>query len=43
MGRNKLPIRKRSLEKYEKNNVNIALNILYTKKEKEISCLCFKT
>ena len=27
---------------YEKNNVTIALNVLYAKKEKNISCLSFK-
>ena len=26
-----------------KNNVTIALNVSYAKKEKNISCLCFKT
>ena len=26
-----------------KNNLTIALNVLYAKKEKNISCLCFKT
>ena len=33
MGRNKFSIRKR-LEKIEKNNLKIALNALYAKKEK---------
>ena len=33
MGRNKFSIRKR-LEKIEKNNLKIALNVLYAKKEK---------
>ena len=28
--------------KFEKNNIAIALNVLYAKKEKNISCLCFK-
>ena len=28
---------------FEKNNVTIAPNVLYAKKEKYISCLCFKT
>ena len=27
---------------FEKDNVTIALNILYVKKEKKISCLCIK-
>ena len=31
----------KKLEKFEKNNVTIALNVLHAKKEK-ISCLCFK-
>ena len=31
---NKFSIRKRSLEKIEKNNVRIAFNVLYAKKEK---------
>ena len=30
-------------KKFEKNELTIALNILYTKKEKNMSCLCFKT
>ena len=30
-------------EKFQKNNVTIAFNVLYAKKEKNISCLCFKT
>ena len=29
-------------EKREKNNVKIAFNVLYAKKEKNISFLCFK-
>ena len=29
-------------KKIEKNTVTIALNVLYAKKEKNISCLCFK-
>ena len=28
---------------FEKNNVKIAINILYAKKEKKILCLCFRT
>ena len=28
---------------FEKNNLTIALNVLYAKKEKNIFCLCFKT
>ena len=30
-------------KKNEKSNVTIALNVLYAKKEKNISCLRFKT
>ena len=30
-------------KKFEKNNRTISLNVLYTKKEKKTSCLCFKT
>ena len=30
-------------KKCEKNNLTIALNVLYAKKEKNISCLRFKT
>ena len=30
-------------EKFEKNNQAIALIVLYAKKEKNISCICFKT
>ena len=37
------PSEKDDCKKNEKNNVTIALNILYAKKEKNISCLCFKT
>ena len=33
-GKDKFSIRKRWLEKNEKNNVTIALNVLYAKKEK---------
>ena len=36
MGKNKFSIRNRWLEKIEKNNVTIALNVLYAKKEKYI-------
>ena len=36
-------LEKDDCEKFDKNNVTIALNVLYTKKEKNISCLCFKT
>ena len=36
------PSEKNDWNKSEKNNVTIALNVLYTKKEKNISCLCFK-
>ena len=34
---------KNNWEKFQKNNVTIAFNVLYAKKEKNISCLCFKT
>ena len=34
---------KNDWNKFEKDNVTIALNVLYAKKEKNISCLCFKT
>ena len=34
MGKNKWSIRKRLLEKIEKSNVTIALNVSYAKKEK---------
>ena len=30
-------------KKIEINNITIALQVLYTKKEKDIFCLCFKT
>ena len=30
-------------KKFKKNDVTVALNVLYAKKEKNISCLCFKT
>ena len=43
MEENNFFIKKRSLKKIEKNNVIIALIVLYAKKEKNISCLCFKT
>ena len=43
MERKKFSIRKRGLKKIEKNNLTIALNVLYVKKRKNISCLCFKT
>ena len=36
-------IRKDDWKKFEKNNVTIALNALYAKKEKNISRSCFKT
>ena len=36
------PSEKNDWKKIEKNNVTIALNVLYAKKEKNISCLCFK-
>ena len=34
---------KKMIEKNEKNNVTIALNVSYVKKRKNIFCLCFKT
>ena len=34
MGRNKVSVRKRWLEKIGRNNVTIALNFLYAQKEK---------
>ena len=37
------PSEKEDLQKQEKKNPAIALNVSYTKKEKNISCLCFKT
>ena len=37
------PSEKDDWEKCEKNNLAIALNVLYKEKEKNISCLCFKT
>ena len=37
------PLQKDDWTKFEKNNVIIALNVLYVKKEKNISCLCLKT
>ena len=43
MGRNTFSSEKDDWKKIEKNNVTIALNILYVKKEKNISCLCFKS
>ena len=42
MGRNKFSIRKKDDWKKFEKNVIIALNVLYAKKEKNISCLCFK-
>ena len=30
-------------KRFEKNNRRIAVNVVYAKKEKNISCLCFKT
>ena len=29
-------------KKFDKNNSTIALSVLYAKKEKNVSCLCFK-
>ena len=37
------PLEKDDWRIIEKNNVMIALNVLYAKKEKNISFLCFKT
>ena len=37
------PSEKDDWKKCEKNDVAIALNVLYAKTEKNISCLCFKT
>ena len=39
MGSNKFPSEKDDWKKFEKNNVTIALNVLYAKKEKNIPCL----
>ena len=36
IGRNKFFSRKKLLEKFEKNNVTITINVLYAKKEKYI-------
>ena len=38
-----VPSEKDDWKKFEENNVTIALNDLYTKKEKNIFCLHFKT
>ena len=38
LGKNKLPIRKKWLEKFEKNNPSVSLNILHIKKNEYISC-----
>ena len=37
------PSQKHDWKKFEKNNVTIALNVLYAIKEKNIFSLCFKT
>ena len=37
------PPDKDNWKKFQKNNPTIALNVLYAKKEKYISSLCFKT
>ena len=37
-----VPSEKDDWKKFEKNNLTIALNVLYAKKGKNISCLCFK-
>ena len=42
MGRNKVSIRKRWLEKLEKNNVTIPVNVFYAKKEKKYSAYISK-
>ena len=34
---------KKDWKNFEKNNIKIVLNVLYAKKEKHISCLCFRT
>ena len=34
---------KEDWKKIEKNNITIGLTVLYAKKRKNISCLCFKT
>ena len=36
------PSEKDDWKRFEKNNVTIALNVLYATKGKKISCLCFK-
>ena len=36
------PSKRDDWKKIEKNNVTIVLNVLYAKKEKNISYLCFK-
>ena len=38
-----VPSEKDDWKKFEKNNVTIALNVFYAKKEINISCLSFKT
>ena len=37
------PSEKDDWKNLQKNNVAIALNVLYAKKEKNVSYLCFKT
>ena len=37
------PSEKDNWKKIETNNLKIALNVLYAKKENNMSCLCFKT
>ena len=37
------PSEKDDWKKFEKNNVTVAINVLYAKKRKNISCLYFKT
>ena len=36
------PSEKNDWKKFEKNNLTAALDVLHTKKQKNISCLCFK-
>ena len=37
------PSEKDDWKKFNKNNVTIAVTVLHAKREKNISCLCFKT
>ena len=36
-------LEKEDKKKYEENNVTVNINVLYVKKEKNISWFCFKT